>query len=181
MRQLKHSPVRIAGEWQPVALVGHLDWAGFASADEPITALAICRDATGTHWSRAGRAGATSLSVKFSVRPIETNDGRREVQIRLAVQPVGPNGGVAWLGVACRLARTASLALSLDHHHTGEVAWLLDAPSDMDIRLGALMVCEADTQSARNHLWHLRAGTSGPTPDLTEALNRGRHGSAADI
>jgi hypothetical protein len=182
MRELKRSPIRISGDWQPVAFVGHLDWTGTVSADEPITGLALARDVSGTHWSSAGRTGSSSLVVRLSVRPVDSVYDRHVVEIGLTVQPAGrkDGSGMALWTSRCRLTSTAPLSFSLNHHHTGNMTWFADARVDTGMQLGALFVCETDTQSARNHLWHLREDVDGPTAALSVALNRGRTGSVLD-
>jgi len=165
-RELKRGPIGISGDWQPVAFVGHLDWTGTVSGDEPITALALARDVGGTHWSRAGRTGSSSLIVRLRVRPVDSVDDRHEVEIGLTVQPAGPKDGsgmALWTSI-CRLTSTAPFSFSLNHHHTGNVTWFADAQVDTGMRLGAKFVCETDTRSARNHVWHLHQGVDCRRP-----------------
>ena len=177
MTALRRIPVQLRGDWQPVGYVGRVDWHGTAVADEPLTALALCRSPTATQWARAGRSGATKLAVKLSVRPTGS-DSRHDVAIGLAIQPVGrgDSSGEARLQTLLRLSSTAPFMFSLDHCATGEETWFARVWSDEEVRLGAFFVAESDTRSARNHLWHLRKGLNGPNERLTEALAYGRTG-----
>jgi hypothetical protein len=175
---LKAIPVSIVGEWKPVAFVGHTLWEGSASADEPITALALGRDDTGIHWARAGRPKASSLRLQLKVVPDGQTSSRYGVRIYLSVQPEGRtySTGAAFLQTRVSLTSTAPFVFSLDHATTGVETWFARAWSEADIRFGALFVCEADTRSARNHLWHLRPGLAAGREELTGALNYGRQG-----
>ncbi len=176
MTALRQIPVRMAGDWQPVAYVGH-EWQGTATADEPITALALIRTESETQWSRVGHAGTGELSLKLSLRP-GVQETRHYVYIWLTVQPSGVLGGsgMAHLQARARLTSTAPFLFALDHITTGVASWFAHPSAAEDVRLGALFVAEADTRSARNKLWHLRKGIVGPDETLTAALAYGRTG-----
>ena len=177
MTALRQIPVRVAGDWQPVAYVGHVEWHGTATADEPITALALIRTESETQWSRVGHAGTGELSIKLSVRP-GVQETRHDVYIWLTVQPSGvPSGsGMAHVQAHVRLASASPFMFALDHITTGVTSWFARPWAAEDVRLGALFIAEADTRSARNNLWHLRKGIVGPDEPLTAALAYGRTG-----
>ena len=179
MTVLTRIPVRVAGAFEPVAYVGHVNWAGTAAADEPITALALSRTPDATDWARVGRLHTNELSISLRVRPDEADESRRAVWVWLSMQPAGqPQGhGQAMLQQKYRLASTAPFMFTHSQVVTGEVAWFARPWTAEDNRLGALFVAERDARSARNHLWHLRAGIDGPDAAVTTALNRGRHGT----
>jgi hypothetical protein len=88
MTSLRRIPIRIEGNWQPVAYVGHLEWHGSARADEPITALAPIRTAGLIHWARAGHQGTSELNVRLSVRP-GAGTSRADATIGFSIQPPG--------------------------------------------------------------------------------------------
>jgi hypothetical protein len=178
MTALRQIPVRMAGDWLPVADAGPLDWHGTATADEPITALALIRTESETHWSRVGHAGAAELSIKLSVRP-GVRATRDDVYIWLTVLPTSVLGGsgIAHVQAHVPFASAAPFMFSLDDITTGVASWFARPWVAKDVRLGALFVAEADTRSARNHLWHLRKGIVGPDEPLTAALAYGRSGT----
>jgi hypothetical protein len=178
MTLLRRVPVRIAGAYQPVSYVGHIDWKGTATADEPITALAMVRAASGTHWSRAGHHGVTELDIELRVRPRRT-ELRKEVTMTLLVCPVSGGhyrDGSAHVDIEVQLTSTAPFIFFLNQHETGAPTWFAHAWSKEEERFGALFVAESDTRSARNHLWHLRDGIEGPDATTTVTLMRGRSG-----
>jgi hypothetical protein len=175
---MKQIPVRIEGEWQPVAYVGRACWEGLATADEPITALALCRTPSLVRFARAGRSDAVALRVRLSVSPDEPSESRYDVVVHLSVQPPGRTDGtgMALVHAPLRLSSTAPFMFSMDHHQTGAPAWFARAHAAERTDFGALFVASSDTRSARNHLWHLRPGIEGPDEPLTAALAHGRAG-----
>lgn len=172
---LRQLALHIVGDWQPVAYVGRLEWHGIARAEEPITALALLRDAKGITWARAGRGGANELDLRLSVQP-GPSEARADVAMFLTIQPrdVPQGDGVAHVHTQVRLTATAPFMFSLNHWTTGVPAWFAQLWTEGDVRFGALFVAEAETRSARNHLWHLAEGIEASTSQFTEALNYGR-------
>jgi hypothetical protein len=180
MSGLKRIPIRITGDWRPVAYVGHAEWHGLAVADEPITALALIRGPSEMRWARVGHDGAYELDIALSVRPAES-ERRKDVVVWLAIRPKGKRGsdGEGRVVIPVRLTSTAPFIFFLNHHVTGETGWFAHAWSKEEERLGALFVAEADTKSARNHLWRLREGVEGPDTAIATALMGGRSGVLA--
>lgn len=179
MTALRRIPVRISGAYQPVSYVGHADWKGTATADEPITALVLLHGPAGMQWARLGHEGVTSLDIEFRVRP-RAGEFRKEVVITLAMNPTGGapfTGGSGHIDMSVNLTSTAPFIFFLNHHMTGEPTWFAHAWSTEEERFGALFVAEADTKSARNHLWHLRPEIEGPDAAMTAALTYGRSGT----
>lgn len=168
MAELRRVPVTISGDWKPVAHVGHVRWEGTATADEPITALALGRDRDIIQWARAGREESNTLSIALAVFPVDTSDNRCDVHMRLSV-------GSSGLQATLRLSTTAPFMFSLNHHVTGAPAWFARPHTKDRFDFGALFITTADTRSARNHLWHLREGVSAPDI-FAEALGYGRTG-----
>jgi hypothetical protein len=170
--------VTIAGDWQPVAYVGRALWEGTATANEPITALALGRDGQFTYWSRAGRGDSNILGLKLAVFPDERSESRYDVRMHLGISPPGrtDSTGLASLDINLRLSSTAPFMFSLAHHYSNEPAWFARPwVADDKYDLGALFVPVAETRSARNHLWHLRDGVVAPD-GFAEALAYGRSG-----
>jgi hypothetical protein len=174
---MRRIPVRIEGAWQPVAYVGQARWEGVATADEPITALALLRDDAGTRYARSGRTGASTLRLQLALFPADHSDSRYDVRLHFSIQPPGPgdSSGEASIQGIIRLTSTAPVIFALDHHVTGDPAWFARTWTAERIDLGALFVATADTRSARNHLWHLRHDVPAPT-DFAAALAHGRTG-----
>jgi len=170
--------LRITGDWQPVAYVGHLEWLGVASAEEPIAALALVRNRNGTNWARVGRSHGNALSITLRIRPDEANESRYAVCISLSMQAADSRHGQGRAAVEThlRLTSTAPFIVTTEHLQTGEPAWFAQAWAAEETRFGALFLAESDTRSARNHLWHLRTGIDAPD-ELADALVYGRAGS----
>lgn len=170
--------VAITGDWQPVAYVGRALWEGTATAEEPITALALGRDSKSIHWSRTGRGDATVLRLKLAVFPDDRSESRYDVRMHFAISLPDRqySDGSAVLDLQLRLSSTAPFMFSFDHHQTGAPAWFA-RPWTADDRFdfGALFIPVAQTRSARNHIWHLRDGVVVPD-GFAEALAYGRSG-----
>lgn len=181
MEVLRRIPVAIEGAWQPISYVGRARWEGTATADEPITALALGRDHQHIYWARAGRPVGNALKLVLSVLPNEGSDSRYDVHLHFTVQPPehSDSSGAAGLDLTLRLSSTAPFVFSLGDRVTGDPAWFA-RPWTADDRFdfGALFVARADTRSARNHLWHLKESVVAPD-DFAEALAYGRNGRIA--
>jgi hypothetical protein len=175
---MRNIPVHIEGAWRPVAYVGHVLWEGVATAEEPITALALGRDPSTLSFARAGRSDTLALHLRLAVSPDEPSESRHHVRVHLSIGPQGSSdgSGTAILSLSLRLTSAAPFMFSLNHHRAGAPAWFARAWSAERTEFGALFVAVADTRSARNRLWHLRDGVEAP--DLfAAALARGRSGS----
>lgn len=178
MTALARLPVRITGDWQPVAYVGHVEWHGVALAEEPITALVLGRTPGRIVWSRVGRSNVNALSITLRVDPDEASESRYAVRIRLSMQPhdCRRGEGQADVQLGLRLISTAPFMFTTQHHRTGEPAWFARAWMAEETHLGALFLAQSDTRSVRNHLWHLREGIDAPE-GFAGALAYGRSGS----
>ena len=168
MELLTAVPIAIEGEWKAVSQVGSLLWEGVATADEPITALALAEDAAGSVlWGRAQRGKAQVLPVSFRVSPLDGYPGASVFSVHIG-------GGAAT--TSATLTSAAPFQFSLTGAQSGTTAWLARIRTVGKVRLGALFVAEVDTRSARNHLWHLTAGKCAVTAELTAALSYGSRG-----
>jgi hypothetical protein len=177
MAQLRRIPVVISGDWQPVAYVGEVRWAGSATADEPIAALALSRTSTSVEWARAGRSQTNSFDLWLSIRSAEAPQDPKAVLITFSIQPSGARQGegLAILQLQSSLTSDAPFMFGLDHIETGVPSWLVRIRTFDKGTVGALFVAASDTRSARNHLWHLREGVVSPD-GFAEALAYGRSG-----
>lgn len=179
MDGLRAVPVVIAGEWKPVSFVGRLLWEGTATADEPITAVALARDSAGTTtWCRAGRGQTGIMNFQLRVESDQSSDSRSAARVALGIWPYGQSSGngTALLQMRANLTSDAPFFLSLDHAATGTEFWIAKVRETGGLKPGALFVCEADTRSTRNHLWHLRRGKAAQNDRLTDAFGYGRKG-----
>src|SRR5262245_31905530 len=117
MTKLKRIPVRIEGDWQPVAYVGHVDWKGTATADEPITGLALSRTPDGIDWARVRRGHSHSLDISLHIRPDDDDHSRYRVWVWFSMQPTGVPRGQGQVILRQRYQLTSTAPFMFTHNH----------------------------------------------------------------
>ncbi len=135
MEPLTALPIAIEGEWRPVSQVGSLLWEGTATAEEPITALALAEGPDGKIlWGRGVRGKTRALPVSFRVFPLNEKP---------AVSVFALNVGGGGVTLSATLTSASPFQFSLLHAQTGTPAWLARIRTAGKVRLGSLFVAEA--------------------------------------
>jgi hypothetical protein len=125
-----------------------------------------------------GRGGLEALPLRVSFRRgAEPNEWW--VGMSVGSHAVRQGGGVANHHHTYRGDDQASSFYAPLIAETGVPVWFGAVTGQPALRLGVLLIAEANTRTARTGLWHLRAGVTVPSPAWTACLDYGRSGLVA--
>ena len=166
MNTLTKIPFTVSGEWIARPREGRPSvlwiWEEAIEADRPIIALALLSSSgSDVSWGRARRANTCRLPVGLRIETwVETG-----TQVSWTI---GSGGRRAWFA----LGQRPDMLAFASRGSTGSLSWLLDLGGQPRIRLGTIVVAEAETRGGRNGIWHLAKDLGMGGKSWTQALRR---------